>query len=290
MASLLPETAILSNQVSGSRYFFLGLTPSRTGFTLIYGGHEQCDPDYLVQRDGFPYTVIELVSSGRGWVRLNGELHPLRPGSAFIYTLATRLEIRADPAAPMAKYFLCFTGPGAPARLRQAGLVANRVTHLALFAELQNVLEILLREGQRHRPLTAGICSSLAEALLLKVADLQHPTDKGNSRAEELFLRCKGLIDGQSHRFDNLDQIIQTAGVEASRLCRLFRRYQGMSPYQYLLRRKMALAAELLMSSDCLVKEAAARVGFSDPYHFSRCFKKVHHLPPREFQRSLQRN
>jgi AraC-like DNA-binding protein len=286
----LSEKAILSNQVSGSRYFFLGLAPSPARFTLIYGGHEQCDPDYLVQRDGFPCAALELVSSGRGWVRLNGRLQPLRPGSAFIYTRTTRLEIRADPAAPMAKYFLCFTGADAPARLRQAGMRANRVTHLALFAEVQNLIEILLREGQHHRPLTATICASLAEALLLKIEDLQHATDKGNSHAEELFLRCKGLIDGQSDRLASLDHMIKTTGVETSRLCRLFRRYQGMSPYQYLLRRKMAFAAELLMNSDCLVKEAAARVGFSDPYHFSRCFKKVHHLPPRKFQRSLQRN
>ena len=33
-------------------------------------------------------------------------------------------------------------------------------------------------------------------------------------------------------------------------------------------------------SSGGLVKEAASRVGFADPYHFSRCFKAVHGAPP----------
>jgi AraC-like DNA-binding protein len=71
-------------------------------------------------------------------------------------------------------------------------------------------------------------------------------------------------------------------------MSRLFRRYQGFSPYQYLLRRKMALAAGLLMNPATLVKEAAAQVGFADPYHFSRCFKQVHRIAPKDFQRSLK--
>jgi AraC-like DNA-binding protein len=37
------------------------------------------------------------------------------------------------------------------------------------------------------------------------------------------------------------------------------------------------------------VKEAAQRVGFSDPYHFSRCFRSVHGIPPsRLLHRNLQ--
>jgi AraC-like DNA-binding protein len=72
--------------------------------------------------------------------------------------------------------------------------------------------------------------------------------------------------------------------VEPSTLGRWFRTYQGTSPYQYLLRRKMNLAAEFLLASDGLVKEAAARVGFSDPDHFSRVFRAVHGVPPRRLR------
>ena len=42
----------------------------------------------------------------------------------------------------------------------------------------------------------------------------------------------------------------------------------------------MILAAEFLFETGGLVKEAAQRVGFSDPYHFSRCFKMVHGVSP----------
>jgi AraC-like DNA-binding protein len=284
-----PE-AILSSQVSASRYFFLNRAhEGKAGVTLTYGGYEHCNPDYLIERAGFPYTVIELVASGQGSVKMNGRTYQLRPGAAYVYSLNTRLEIRTDPARPMAKYFLCLTGPQTLPRLRQAGLEPNRVRYLAMFAEVQHIVENLLREGQHHRRLVPRICAAELEVLLLKIEELTQLSGTSGNTAEEQFLRCKGIIDARTEKLATLTEIAGIVGVESSHLCRLFRRYQGMSPYQYLLRRKMTLAAERLMDSNCLVKEAAEHVGFDDPYHFSRCFKAVHGLPPREFQRSLQR-
>ena len=281
--------AVLSTQVSGSRYFFLGLTgTSRAGVIPAYGGFEQCDPDYVVQREHFDFCALELVVAGEGTVKLNGAESPLRAGSLFHYDHTTRLEIRAHPARPMAKYFLCLTGARARARLRSAGIRPGSVAQLAMFPEVQRVLEDLIREGRHHRATAGRLCAALVEVLLLKIEELAGFSGPRGAITEENFLRCKALIEAQAARLGNLGDITRAVGVEASHLCRLFRRYQGLSPYQYLLHRKMALAAELLMDPAALVKEAAGHVGFADPYHFSRCFKKVHRVAPKEFQRSLK--
>ncbi len=282
-------SAVLSTQVSGSRYFFLGLTgTSRAGVIPAYGGFEQCDPDYVVSREHFDFCALELVVAGEGTVRLNGVESPLRAGSLFHYDHTTRLEIRTNPARPMAKYFLCLTGARARTRLRAAGIRPSSITQLAMFPEVQRVLEDLIREGRHHRATAGRICAALVEVLLLKIEELAGFSGRKGAATEETFLRCKGAIEAQAARLATLGDITKAVGVEASHLCRLFRRYQGLSPYQYLLHRKMALAAELLMDPTALVKEAASSVGFADPYHFSRCFKKVHRVAPKEFQRSLK--
>ena len=47
----LDPATLLSRQVSGGRYFFLNLAPSRRKpMVLIMGGREQCNPDYIVER------------------------------------------------------------------------------------------------------------------------------------------------------------------------------------------------------------------------------------------------
>lgn len=287
--ALPPREPVLSTQVSGSRYFFLGLTgTSRAGVIPAYGGFEQCDPDYVVQREGFPFCALELVAAGEGTVRLNGAEHALRAGSLFHYDPGTRLEIRTDPARPMAKYFLCLTGARARARLRAAGLRSGGLVQLAMFTEVQRLWDDLIREGGHHRATAGRLCAALVEVLLLKIEELAGlPVAPGHA-AEETFLRCKGVIETRAASLGTLADITRAVGVAPTRLSRLFRRYQGRSPYQYLLHRKMALAAEALMNPATLVKEAAAMVGFHDPYHFSRCFKQVHRVAPKDFQRSLK--
>lgn len=282
--------AVLSTQVSDSRYFFLGLADERRAELVpAYGGFEQCNPDYLVQRDRPGFAAIELVVGGRGTVQLDGTTTALGAGLLFYYDPQTRLEIRTDATAPLAKYFLCFHGRSANRRFAAAGLRAGGVVRLGLFAEVQHVFEELIREGGHHRPATNRLCAALVEILALKIEDLAGLPGRAAHAAEQTFLRCKDTIETQAASLATLGDITRAVGLESSQLCRLFRRHLGLSPYQYLLHRKMALAAERLMAPGALVKEAAAHVGFDDPFHFSRCFKKVHGLSPREFQRTLPR-
>lgn len=280
--------AVLSTQVSRSRYFFAGLTETNRGVIPAYGGFEECNPDYLIQREGFTFTSLELVVAGEGTAVLDGVEHSLRAGALFHYDHTTRIEIRTDPHRPMRKYFVCLSGAGARRRVREAGLAAGEVRRVARFAQLQQVWDDLIREGGRHEATTRRVCAALLEVLLLKVEELAAGGERAGSAAEDTYLRCKSAIETQAPRLGTLGDITRSVGVEATQLCRLFRRFQGTSPYQYLLNRKMVLAAERLMEPGALVKEAAGAVGFADPYHFSRCFKKVHRVAPREFQRSLR--
>lgn len=273
--------ALLSQQVSGARYFFLGLAPSRAAkLALALGGRETCNPDYAIRRASYPYAGVEYVAEGRGWVELDGRRYTLEPGAVFSYGPATRCAIETDPRQPMVKYFVCVAGTEATARLRKAGLAPGSIRRLATHGELRTRWEDILREGQHAGEPAREICAALLQVLLLKVEQgTSHHGSRGDP-ARETFLRCQALIDAQAEKLASLQEVAEKAGIEASSLCRLFRRYQGTSPYQYLLRRKMNAAAEYLVDSGGLVKEAALRVGFADPYHFSRCFKAVHGVAP----------
>lgn len=273
--------ALLSQQVREARYFFLPAPARRPPVALVLGGREQCNPDYAIRRREFPFFVLEFVVAGRGVVRLGGREHTLRPGTVFSYSPTTSCEMQTDPRETLLKYFLCFVGGGVAARFRKSGVALGTSALLPAPAEITSLCEDLVREGQGGGTLSTRICAALAEVLLLKLEEQTHLAPRHNDPAREAFLKCKALIDTEAERLGSLDEIARAAGVEASSVCRWFRRYQGSSPYQYLLRRKMNLAAALLVENGGLVKEVAERVGFADPYHFSRAFKSVHGVPPR---------
>lgn len=279
------HAGLLSQQVSEGRYFFLKLAPTRASrCTLIFGGCETCNVDYLVRRSAFAYYGLEYVAEGAGRVRLDGREAGLAPGTVFAYAPETDCMISTDPARPMVKYFLCLAGADVPTRLTRARVAPGRAHTLAAHAEVRNGFEDLIREGQHHGRLAVRLCTARLEVLLLKIEGLMmHPVSRGDA-AEELFLRCKALIDVGAEKLMTLGDIAATIGIKSTSVCRLFRRFQGTSPYQYLLRRKMIQAAEYLVETGGLVKEAAQRVGFADPYHFSRCFKAVHGVSPRQLR------
>lgn len=282
--SRLEPQNLLSKQVSGSRYFFLGQRPGTAG-PLALGGREHCNPDYAIDRASYAYHVLEYVAAGNGSVTLDGVRHALIPGSVFACAPTTACVMRTDPAKPMVKYFLCLSGQRASRLLARASVLPGQVRLVGAHGELRGLFEDLIREGRHAGTHTREICELLVELLALKLAGTVEEGTAAGGLARENFLRCKALIDAQAERLVTLEDIAAAAGLDTSSICRLFRRFQGTSPYQYLLRRKMNLAAEFLVETGGLVKEAALRVGFVDPYHFSRCFKAVHGVSPKSMQK-----
>jgi len=271
---------LLSSQVTGSAYVLSTLNPGQRGWSLALGGREQCAPDYLIDRSRYAFHVLEYVIEGCGTVELEGRSATLAAGSVFAYAPDMRCVIRTEAQRPMRKFFFALAGKRAAQRLTEAGLSPGTVRSLGAHAELLCVAEDLLREGQRAGPHSEAIRHTLMELFLLKLAEASSWSSHGSPLARDNFLRCRAIIDGRAESLASLEDLAREAGMDVSSICRLFRRFQGTSPYQYLLRRKMNLAAELLVDSGCLVKEAAQRVGFEDPFHFARCFKAVHGVAP----------
>lgn len=77
-------------------------------------------------------------------------------------------------------------------------------------------------------------------------------------------------------------------GLSPSYVSRLFRRYEGISLGEYLTKRRVQVACELLAGrAETPVKEIAAYCGFRDQYYFSRVFKASTGYSPTEYRDSL---
>lgn len=66
---------------------------------------------------------------------------------------------------------------------------------------------------------------------------------------------------------------------------RSFKAASGMAPYQYLLRRRLEGAAELLRGSDLPIEIVARRMGFGSPAYFSTRFRTFVGVAPSAYRR-----
>ena len=74
------------------------------------------------------------------------------------------------------------------------------------------------------------------------------------------------------------------AGVSQVYLRRIFKKQQGVSPAGFVIRQRLQLAQELLLSGEQLtVAQVSALSGFRDPLYFSRLFKQQLGLSPTEY-------
>jgi AraC family transcriptional regulator len=283
----LPNTpSLLAAQVADSSTFFLQLSgPWRERVSVALGGWERCRPDYTVARTRYAYTVIELVVGGRGKCTLDGTEHRLEAGVCFASGPRTACRIETEADTPLEKFFFALAGAGVTRSLTQAGFLHGRARRVAAVGDLRVMAEEITREGRRHGPASTPICSRLTEVLLLKIGEAPARAASlganiGSEAARGNFERCRALIDMNAAEWRGLEEIATAVQLEASSVCRLFRRFLGVSPHQYLRRRKMALAAAFLLEKGARVQDVAARVGMDDPFHFSRSFRLVHGVAP----------
>ncbi|MEO7600176.1 MAG: helix-turn-helix domain-containing protein, partial [Opitutus sp.] len=262
------EQELLAPDVTRGAYFFLDVVPHPSGpVRVALGGRETCGENYNVDRANYPFATLEFVAEGTGTIRYKrGDVLMVGPGTLFAHGQGVDIRIATGRGAELVKYFLCFTGRGARKFVGKHAPVFGKLANVAHHSEIRELFELLLREGARHTVFTRRICDELVRVMLLKVSEARrHRREVRQSPAREKFLRCKALIDERGVSFNSLEEIAAALHADASGLSRLFRRFQGVSPYQYLLRHKMNLAAQDLIRSGGFVKEVAARAGYPDP-------------------------
>ena len=82
----------------------------------------------------------------------------------------------------------------------------------------------------------------------------------------------------------NLDQLAVQAGVSKFYFTRLFKNAMGVSPSRYLLKLRMDEARRLLRETKRSVVDIAMDVGYANPSHFARFFRRETGLSPSDYR------
>ena len=73
--------------------------------------------------------------------------------------------------------------------------------------------------------------------------------------------------------------------MSESYFCSFFKSHTKLSPMEYINQYRIQMSQSLLKSTDNSITDIALTVGFSDPNYFSRTFKKITGVSPREFRK-----
>jgi AraC family transcriptional regulator len=104
--------------------------------------------------------------------------------------------------------------------------------------------------------------------------------------------KLRAAVDYIDEHLDSeltLDDLAAVAHLSPYHFARQFKTSTGLPPHQYVIARRIERAKQLLRGGDDLsLAQVAARSGFWDQGHFSRHFKRLVGITPRQFRMSAR--
>lgn len=104
-----------------------------------------------------------------------------------------------------------------------------------------------------------------------------------SSKSGPLDLSIEHMKQNITGRF-TVDELAARFHMSASHYTAVFKKKTGMSPMDYFIRMKIQYACQMLSQSDLRIKEVADKIGYDDPYYFSRIFKKITGKSPAQYK------
>ena len=81
-----------------------------------------------------------------------------------------------------------------------------------------------------------------------------------------------------------VEEIASVCGINRSYFGKIFRKSIGRSPQEFLMNYRMVKATELLKLTSLSIAEIGSAVGYENQLHFSRAFKTIYGVSPREWR------
>ena len=97
----------------------------------------------------------------------------------------------------------------------------------------------------------------------------------------------KEAINYIEQNFQNnisIEDIATVCGINRSYLGKIFRNSIGRSPQEFLMNYRMVKATELLKLTSLSIADISSAVGYENQLHFSRAFKNIYGVSPREWR------
>ncbi|MDU4694348.1 MAG: AraC family transcriptional regulator [Paenibacillus sp.] len=279
---------------------------TRPLFVSDIGFFPQARHHFRERPEGADADIFIYCVEGEGWVEWSeeaedGRAERLRTTMSKTQQsyLLTERQLAVIPAGvphrygasvdkPWSIYWFHLQGEDTAALIRTYGLDQDGPVRLPLSVHAQ-LLELfeqcyrLLHDKHYSLPVQIHVAQTMRH--LLSSIGLSAERSAQDRKRERYFDEAVRYMTERLTESLTLSQLAKQVGLSKQHLVYLFNREAGLPPIEYFLRLKMQRAGQLLDLTGLSVKEIAGAVGLSDPYYFSRLFKKIMGYSPTEYRR-----
>ncbi len=246
-------------------------------------GCQQCSPGYGWGPGVRSHFLLHHVVGGRGVFTCRGHRYELVAGDTFLIYPNTTIHYCADGESPWEYVWVGFSGLDAGGYVGQTDFTPEEpVLRGGEEGELRALMEAVYQSCGTAPWESLEMTARLYSLLSYLVRTARRKTALKGEAPDCAQLAAEYMI----HHYEEpitVEGLAAYASVSHSSLYRRFVKRFQISPKRFLLEYRIERACALLESTGCSIQEISNSVGFEDPFYFSRAFKDVKGVSPRQY-------
>ncbi len=250
-------------------------------------GKTYCAPDWSWDTLNHNWNDFDLwtVVGGKGHLQGEDKTYELMAGDCFLLRSDERymgIHDKHNPLVVIHIHYNYVDSTNSIIHPKQPPKLYRRINELSFFGKL---LDRVLHSYNTNK----SDAHAWLHAALLEI-DYQDRQDSYSG----LELEQASIIDGicskvkiDPGRYNNIENIKSGLSYSNDHFIRLFRKYKGMTPYEYVLENKIEAAKTLLLTSSHSISRISHILGYADVYHFSKQFKERTGTRPSQYRGNM---
>ena len=263
--------------------------------SLYQFGWERCTPSHSFGPAARNHYLFHYVISGTGTLMADNSsgqtcTFQVKSGQGFMIFPDQINTYIADKQLPWEYVWLEFDGLRAKEAIEVAGLTPDAPVYHARSHDLRETMMNEMLYIAQHGNMTPfhliGHLYLFLDALTGSASTMR--ISKGGRLRDFYIHEAMAFIE---HNFQNnisVEDIADNCGLNRSYFGKIFKEALGRTPQEFLLNYRMTKAAELLKLTALSIGDISKAVGYDNQLHFSRAFKNIYHISPREWQNKNQ--
>lgn len=250
---------------------------------LSYIGENEYQP-HIIRPGGFHCAQIIFCTSGQGWLSIEGREYTITENMAFYLPSKIPHEYKAVGEGKWHTHYIAFDGYASELIMRQLGYGGGGAYEVET-KPLDEIFRKIIFAVKSDREYWGYSASAAVYEIIMLFHKLVCISKKDENMANDILEPVLSYIDDNYMNVIELTDLCDIMKVTPQYLCRVFKNSLGIRPLEYITKKRIKMAKQLLVMDPRSIKDIAEAVGYANAGYFCTVFKKYEGISPGEYQK-----
>ena len=257
-----------------------------------------CRHEYFFPGEAHDFWEIIYCIKGSACVSADDRVLNLTENQIIFHKPMEFHSLRVMPDTPSDLFIMSFKTEGEFMKAFEGKVFFLNPDHKR---SLMDIVAFLKSGGERQKgeylptayldkmsciPYALNTLRNITENFLISLSQSNAaPTQLVKTMETSIYAAALRIIDESVSERITVEQLSRRCNVSSAYLKKIFDKYNGLGIHEYILKNKISIAKQMLLSGEP-VTEIADNLGFSNQHYFSTAFKRETGLTPSQYRKN----